>query len=199
MRPQLQFWFDFASTYSFLTAMRIERLAAEAEVGLEWRPFMLGVVLRERGWQGNPADTFPAKGAYMWRDIERRALLRGHGFRKPSVFPRNPVLANRVAQVAAEEGWCGGFMRRAYAANFIEDREIGEPEVIAQLVAACDRDPAIVLERAQSQPVRDALRRNTEAALAKGLFGAPSFVVGEELFWGDDRLEDALAWCGDPR
>lgn len=189
-----QFWYDFASTYSFLTSQRIERQAAEHDVAIEWKPFMLGVILRERGWEGNPAEAFPVKGRYMWRDIKRRAARLGLEFKRPSTFPRNPVLANRVAQIAADEGWCGEFTRRAFAANFSEDREIGERDVVADLISACEQDPQAVLERAEAPANKERLKANTLDALTRGLFGAPSFTVDGELFWGDDRLEDALAW-----
>lgn len=193
-KPALEFWFDFASTYSFLASQRIASKAAEVGAEIRYRPFMLGVVLRERGWQANPADTFPAKGQYMWRDLARRAELRGHGFTRPSQFPRNPVLANRIAQVAADEGWAADFVPRAFAANFISDQDIADPAVMAGVIEACDQDPERVLPLAQSEANKETLKRNTAEALAKGIFGGPSFVVGEELFWGDDRLEDALAW-----
>lgn len=193
-KPAFEFWFDFASTYSFLTSQRLVELAAEAEVPIRWRPFMLGVILRECGWQGPPIANNPRKGDYMWRDLARQAQRRGHGFTKPSTFPRNPVLANRVALIAAQEGWAEQLVPRTYAASFIEDREISEPEVLAEIISACDREAEAVLARAQSEENKAALKSNTEAASAKGIFGAPTFIIGEELFWGDDRLEAALAW-----
>lgn len=193
-KPAFECWFDFASTYSFLASQRIVECAAEAGVPISWRPFMLGVILRECGWQGPPVANNPRKGAYMWRDLARQARQRGHGFTMPSTFPRNPVLANRVAVIAASEGWAEQFVPRTFAANFIEDREISEPEVIADIISACDRDAADVLARAQSEENKAALKANTDEASAKGIFGAPAFIIGEELFWGDDRLEAALAW-----
>lgn len=193
-KPAFEFWFDFASTYSFLASQRINTLAAAAGAPIRWRPFMLGVILRECGWKGAPVDNNPRKGAYMWRDLARQAQQRGHGFTQPSTFPRHPVLANRVALIAANEGWADQFVPRAFAANFIEDREISEPDVIADIISACDRDAADVLARAQSEENKAALKTNTDEASAKGIFGAPAFTIGEELFWGDDRLEAALAW-----
>ena len=112
----------------------------------------------------------------------------------PSTFPRNPILANRVALIAAAEGWADRFVPRAFAANFIDDQEIAEPQVIGAIIAACEQDPEAVLARAQSEENKEALKANTAEASAKGLFGAPTFAIGEELFWGDDRLEDALAY-----
>lgn len=194
-KPAFEFWFDFASTYSFLASQRIVGAAAAADVPISWRPFLLGVVLRECGWQeGPPVANNPRKGTYMWRDLARQAAKRGHGFAKPSTFPRNPVLADRVGLVAAAQGWADRFVPRTFAASFIDDREISEPTVLAEVIAACERDPAAVLAQAQSEENKEALKASTAEALAKGLFGAPAFVIGDELFWGDDRLEDALAY-----
>ncbi|KAB7624289.1 2-hydroxychromene-2-carboxylate isomerase [Alkalilimnicola sp. S0819] len=192
---KLIFWFDFTSTYSFLSGMRIEEAARQAGVSLEYRPFLLGVVLRERGWENKGPAEFPVKVAYMWRDLERRAAQYGFGFRKPSVFPRHSLLADRVAIHAAAQGWVAAFTRACFAANFADDRDISDEAVLADLIASCGQDAAQVLAAAVSQPVKDRLKTNTAEALSRGIFGAPSFTVGEELFWGDDRLEDALAWA----
>jgi 2-hydroxychromene-2-carboxylate isomerase len=197
-KPAFEFWFDFASSYSFLTAQRIVPTAADAGVPISWKPFMFGIILRECGWESNPVANNPRKEANMWRDIARKAAQRGHGFTKPSSFPRHPVLADRVALIAANEGWAEQFVPRAFAANFADDRDIADQGVVGELIAACDRDPQDVLARAQSEENKNALKANTQEASAKGLFGAPAFVVGEELFWGDDRLEDALAWWRQP-
>lgn len=193
-KPAFEFWFDFASPYSFLASQRLEPAAAKAGVPLTYRPFMLGIVLRECGWDGAPVANNPAKARYMWRDIARIAQQRGHGFKAPSVFPRNPTLADRVAQVAADEGWAGQFVPKTFAAAFIDDREIGEPAVIAELIASCGQDAEAVLARAQGEDNRQRLRAGTQEALARGMFGAPNFTIGDELFWGDDRLEAALEW-----
>lgn len=193
-KPAFEFWFDFASTYSFLSSQRIVDLAEAAGAPIVWRPFMLGVVMRECGWESSPIANNPRKGANMWRDMERQAEKRGHGFTRSSVFPRSPVLADRVALIAANEGWADQFVPRAFAANFIEDREISEPDIIGEVISACGQDPRDVLARATSDENKAALKENTAMASAKGLFGAPAFTIGEELFWGDDRLEDALAW-----
>lgn len=194
-KPAFEFWFDFTSTYSFLASQRIVELAAKAGAPITWRPFLLGVVLRECGWDGPPIANNPRKGAYMWRDLERQARQRGHGFTKPSNFPRHSVLANRVALIAANEGWAESFVPRTFAVNFIDDLEIAEPEVLARIIAACGHDhPDAVLARAQSEDNKAALKANTDEASARGIFGAPSFLIGNELFWGDDRLEAALEW-----
>jgi len=198
----VEFWYEFASTYSYLSAMRIETAARAAGVAVLWRPFLLGPIFAQQGWSDSPFNLYPAKGRYMWRDLERRAARHGLPFRRPSRFPRNGLTAARVALVAAEAGWCAALTRAVFHASFAEDREIGEAAVIADIVGALGHDAGATLARAEEPRLKDALRAQTAAAVARGIFGAPSFVVGEELFWGDDRLEEALAWArpgGRPR
>ena len=194
-RPVVEFWFEFASTYSYLSVMRIERAAAATGVDIEWKPFLLGPVFLALGWNDSPFNIYPPKGRYMWRDLERLAEKEGLPFRHPSRFPRNGLLAARVALVGVEEGWVAPFARAVMTANFAEDREIGEEAVIGEILGTLGLPAAEVITRAQADANKLALRCQTERAAELGLFGAPSFRVGEELFWGNDRLEDALAWA----
>ena len=194
-RHVVEFWFEFASTYSYLSVMRIERAAAATGVDIEWKPFLLGPVFLALGWNDSPFNIYPPKGRYMWRDLERLAEKEGLPFRHPSRFPRNGLLAARVALVGVEEGWVAPFARAVMSANFAEDREIGEEAVIVEILCALGLPAAELMARAQADANKLALRCQTERAAELGLFGAPSFRVGEELFWGNDRLEDALAWA----
>jgi 2-hydroxychromene-2-carboxylate isomerase len=194
-RPAVEFWFEFASTYSYLSVMRIEKAAAAADVEVRWRPFLLGPVFLALGWNDSPFNIYPPKGRYMWRDLERLAAKEGLPFRRPSRFPRNGLLAARVALVGAQEGWVAAFARAVMTANFAEDREIADETVIADILNALGQPAAGVIARAQEGANKLALRAQTERAAELGLFGAPSFRVGDELFWGNDRLEDALAWA----
>ncbi len=194
-RPVVEFWFEFASTYSYLSVMRIERAAEAAGVDIEWKPFLLGPVFLALGWNDSPFNIYPPKGRYMWRDLERLAEKEGLPFRRPSRFPRNGLLAARVALVGVEEGWVAPFARAVMTANFAEDHEIGEEAVIGEILGTLGLPAAEVITRAQADANKLALRCQTERAAELGLFGAPSFRVGEELFWGNDRLEDALAWA----
>ena len=194
-RPVVEFWFEFASTYSYLSVMRIERAAEAAGVDIEWKPFLLGPVFLALGWNDSPFNIYPPKGRYMWRDLERLAEKEGLPFRRPSRFPRNGLLAARVALVGVEDGWVAPFARAVMTANFAEDREIAEPAVIEDLLATLALPVEEVMARAQLDANKLALRAQTERAAELGLFGAPSFRVGDELFWGNDRLEDALGWA----
>ena len=192
--PPIQFWFEFASTYSYPASARIERLAVEAGVPLEWKPFLLGPIFREQGWDDSPFNLYPVKGRYMWRDLARICEREQIPLKHPTQFPRNGLLAARVACAVVGEPWGPEFVRRVYRANFGEDRDIAEPETITSILESLDQDAGAWIERAQSAEGKERLRRHTEAAMSLGIFGAPSFVVGRELFWGNDRLEEAIAW-----
>ena len=192
---KLQFWFEFASTYSYLTAMRVEQAAKQAGVALEWRPFLLGPIFRQQGWNDSPFNLYPVKGQYMWRDMERSCEKLGLPLRRPAAFPRNGLLAARVACRFAEEPWLPAFVRAVYTANFAQDRDIADAAVIADCLAQAGVSDAVaVLAAAQAPASKQKLAAQTDEAIRLGVFGAPSLVVGGELFWGNDRLEDALAW-----
>jgi len=190
----LEFWFEFASTYSYTAAMRVEQVARAAGVPLAWRPFLLGPIFGSQGWNDSPFNVYPVKGRYMWRDLERVCAKHGVPLRRPSLFPRNGLLAARVALLGAGEPWGPDFVRAVYRANFAEDREISEPEVVAAVLGAVTGAAGDIIERALTAENKDRLRRQTEQAVALGIFGAPMFVSRGELFWGNDRLEDALTW-----
>ena len=191
---ELEFWYEFGSTYSYLSVMRIDEVAARAGVGVRWRPFLLGPIFAAQGWNDSPFNIFPAKGRYMWRDMERRARVYGFPLLRPSGFPRNGLLAARIAHAASGEGWCADFTRAIFRANFAEDREIGDAAIVTEILGALGKDAKAVFGRAQSPENKDGLRQQTEEAQRRGIFGAPSFFAGEELFWGDDRLEIAIEW-----
>lgn len=195
----VDFWFEFASSYSYLSVMRIEPLARAAGVTLQWRPFLLGPVFLSLGWNDSPFNIYPPKGRYMWRDLARLSAKYGLPFRVPSRFPRNGLLAARVAMTGADQPWIGDFARAVMQANFAEDREIAETMVIEEILARLGLPTAALLEQANSPENKQNLRRQTEQAGELGLFGAPSFITPDgEIFWGNDRLEDALAWVQAP-
>jgi|SRR6185312_7753760 2-hydroxychromene-2-carboxylate isomerase len=194
--PALDFWFEFASTYSYPAAMRIGALARARGVIVRWRPFLLGPVFKAQGWDNSPFNIYPVKGRYMWRDLERICAAAGLPFVRPAVFPQNTILAARVALVALAEGWGEDFSRAVYAAEFGEGRDIGAPGLIADILTALGRDADAVITRAQADDNKLVLRKNTEEAQALDIFGAPSIVTADgELFWGNDRLEAALDWA----
>jgi 2-hydroxychromene-2-carboxylate isomerase/heme-degrading monooxygenase HmoA len=191
----VEFWFEFGSTYSYPAAMRIQTLAAELDVRVSWRVFLLGPIFQDQGWNDSPFNLFPRKGRYMWRDLERICAARDIPFRRPSEFPRNGLLAARIACRFADKPWLPDFVRGVYRANFAQDLDISTSEVIASCLTCSGEDPDALIIESQSPRSKEALRRQTEQASQLGIFGAPSFVVGREVFWGGDRLEDALNWA----
>jgi 2-hydroxychromene-2-carboxylate isomerase len=192
---KVEFWFEFASTYSYPAAMRIEQLAAARGIGVRWRSFLLGPIFGAQGWKDSPFNIYPAKGRYMWRDLERICGALDIPFRRPSVFPRSGLRAARVCARYAQAPWLPTFVRSVYEANFVRDLDISSEAVLQECLIASGEDPRLIIAEAKTPAAKDALRAQTGEAVEKGLFGAPSFVVGEELFWGNDRLEAALAWC----
>ncbi|MCA0870601.1 2-hydroxychromene-2-carboxylate isomerase [Seohaeicola saemankumensis] len=198
MSGALTFWFDFASTYSYLSAFRIGGLARAAGIRVTWQPFLLGPVFAAQGWTTSPFNIYPLKGAYMWRDMERRAEGLNLPLVRPDPFPQNSLRAARVALAALEsEPEDGGpaFCRAVFAAEFGQGRDISDPATLADCLAEAGLDRALAA-RADDPAIKTALRGVGEEAARQKIFGAPSFTVDGELFWGDDRLEQALEWAG---
>lgn len=193
----IEFWYEFGSTYSYPAAMRVERLAEAAGVTVEWRPFLLGPLLHDQqGLNDSPFNAFPVKGDYMWRDLQRVCDQEGLALVHPSQFPRNGLLAARVAICGLDEGWTPAFSRAVYQANFVDDQDISKAEVLAPLIASVGAGPEAVLAAANTDPIKTRLKDHVRQARERGLFGAPSFITADgELFWGNDRLETALDWA----
>jgi len=194
----IEFWYEFASPYSYMAAERIGRLAGQAGVEVRWQPFIIGPILKLRpGRASATQDAPPAQKAYRRRDVERLCARDGIALNWPTSYPRNGLLAARVA-LAAGDSWREGFSRAVYRANFVEDREIADQAVIRAILrdvlgeGGQDADAAMAAALA---PVNKALLvARVEHAMSRGIFGAPSFLVGEELFWGNDRLPQVERW-----
>ena len=194
MPAQLDFFLFIGSTYTYLSAHRADALAARNGIALRWRPFSARAIMLEQN--NRPFIGKPVKTAYMWRDLERRAARHGVPFESPPPYPVDmEERANRVATVAAREGWCPDFVKTAYAQWFLEDRDPGAPEHLTAVLRRLGRNVGDVLARADSDEIRAAYAAETDAARALGIFGSPTFAYGNEIFWGDDRLDDALEWC----
>jgi 2-hydroxychromene-2-carboxylate isomerase len=193
--PVLDFWFDFGSNYSYLSMMRIESEAARHGIGIRWQPFLLGPIFRSFGWASSPFVLQKEKGDYTWKDMARQCRRHGLPWQQPTQFPRSAVLPLRIALVGAAQPWMGEFCRRTMAMNFAEDRDIDSPQAMRDLLAALDLPAHRIIEEALSDANKARLRRQTEIAVEKGIFGAPTFFVGDEMFWGNDRLDEAMAFC----
>lgn len=194
MQRQIQFFYFIGSTYSYLSVVRAEAQATQAGVELIWRPFSVRTLMRE---QNNiPFATKPLKMQYMWRDLERRARKFGVPFDGAPPYPIDSLeLANHVATLAAREGWCKKFTQAAYQAWFMHKQDPGTVDNLSRILVSIGHDPQACIARASEERTKQEYFDATDRARQLGLFGSPSFVVGSEVFWGDDRLEDALAWC----
>ena len=189
----ISFWFTMGSTYTFLTVMRLPEVAKTAGISFQWRPFHLLTILQEM--KHVPFADKPAKSAYMWRDIARRAEMYGIPARLPAPYPaKNSLLANKIALLGCAEGWGIEFIRAAYRRWFQHGEETGGEPNVSTSLREIGQDPDRVLNRAGADEIARKLEGETDAARQLGIFGSPTFSVGSELFWGDDRLDDAIRW-----
>ena len=194
-----EFWYEFASTYSYPAALRVAALAEARGVSLVWRPFLLGPVFAAQGWRDSPFNLYPAKGRYMWRDLERTCRAMGVPLKRPEPFPQPSLLAARVALVL-DGDVRSDFSRRVFVAEFGQGLPIGDRATLGALLAACGVDGAAAFERAESETNKARLKAETARAVEIGIIGAPCLVTQEgEVFWGNDRLEQGLDWAAGAR
>jgi 2-hydroxychromene-2-carboxylate isomerase len=190
-----EFWYEFASTYSYPAAMRASSLAKARAVKLAWRPFLLGPILAANGWRDSPFNIYPAKGRYMWRDMERICDALELPLRRPEPFPQNSLLAARVA-LALDGEERAEFSCLVYAAEFGEGLQIADRAALATLLAKLGLDPEGVFTRAEDGANKALLKAESARAIELGIVGAPCLVTEDgEVFWGNDRLEQGLDWA----
>lgn len=176
---ELEFFYDIASPYSYLAAVRVEAIAADCGADLRWRPFLLGAVFRDVGNQ--PPALVPARGRYMLKDLKRWAAYYGVPFHFPSVFPTNSLLAMRALTGFANDERAEPTLA-LFHAYWADNRDPGDPEVVLDLLGS------EAVQRASDPAVKQALKDNTTEAVERGAFGAPCFFVGSEMWFGNDRL-----------
>jgi 2-hydroxychromene-2-carboxylate isomerase len=191
---QIDFWFTMGSTYSYLSVMRLKEVEQSTGIAFRWRPFHLLLILQEM--KHVPFADKPAKLQYMWRDLERRAAMYGIPAVLPTPYPaKQSIMANLIAIVGMNEGWGTDFVRAAYRRWFQLGEETGSEPNLSLSLRDIGQDPSRVLTIANESETNHRLLAETQTAKHLGIFGSPTFVVGRELFWGDDRLEDAICWC----
>jgi 2-hydroxychromene-2-carboxylate isomerase len=195
--PAIEFWFEFGSNYSYLSVMRIENAARERGVPIIWKAFLLGPIFRALGMENSPFVLQKEKGAYVWCDMERQCRKFGLRWRQPSTFPRVGVLPSRVALLGAGQPWIGAFCRRVMELNFVLDQDINQADRLVPILTELGLSAGTILDQAQAEPTKKRLREQTEQARCRGIFGAPTFFVGTEMFWGNDRLDDALLFASE--
>ncbi len=189
----IDFWFTMGSTYSYLTVSRLSDVERSTGMTFRWRPFHLLIILQEM--KHIPFADKPTKSAYMWRDIERRAAMYGIPVKLPVPYPaKQSVVANLVAIVGLRENWGADFVRAAYRRWFQGGEETGSEPNVSESLRDIGQEPERVLALANSEETKAMLTAETDAARELGIFGSPTFTVGRELFWGDDRLADAISW-----
>lgn len=179
MPRTIEFFFDVASPYTYLASTQIEAVAQRAGAELIWRPFLLGGVFKQVG--NLPPAVLAPRGAYMLADLGRWARAYGVPLKVPSSFPINSLLPMRVFQ-GASRGERAAMAHRVFHAHWAEGLDVSDPAVLGPLVGEA------AMARATDPEVKDRLRRGTEEAVTRGAFGAPTFFVGDEMFFGNDRL-----------
>jgi 2-hydroxychromene-2-carboxylate isomerase len=195
--PEIEIWFDFGSNYSYLSVMRIEDASRRLGVHIAWKPFLLGPIFQALGMENSPFVLQKEKGAYVRRDMVRQCRKYGLRWKQPTTFPRLGVLPSRVALLGANQPWIGAFCRRVMELNFALDQDINQPEKLTPVLTELGLPAADILDQSRQETTKLRLRGQTEQARTRGIFGAPTFFVGTEMFWGNDRLDDALLFATD--
>ena len=190
----LTFWYEFASPYSYVCAMRIEALAKERGVVVKWQPLLLGPIFKSKGWSSSPFVLDKVKGDYMWADVARLcAWYDLPKLTKPAPFPQHSLMATRVALSITDMKQRADFSKLVFQQEFGAQMDISSIDNIREWLGRVGLNADAVMQQAQTDQVKSQLRANVTAAMDLGIFGAPSFVARGELFWGNDRLEQAIA------
>jgi 2-hydroxychromene-2-carboxylate isomerase len=195
MAAPIDFYFDFSSPYGFLAAQKIEALAAKYDRTVEWHPMLLGVVFKETG--AAPLTMVPLKGDYSRRDFERSARFHGiAGFRMPPKFPIASQAPARIVLWAKmrDPALSARVLKALYRAFFTEGLDISDPDVAASVAAREGIDAAEARAAIDDPAIKDALKREVEQAIARGVFGSPFIFVDGEPFWGLDRFDQVERW-----
>lgn len=188
MSTSIDFYFDFSSSYSYIALPGIGRLADSNAVEVNWKPIVLGFIFKTLNHAPPTADS--VKGRYVFHDVERSAELAGLPFNWPQPFPFNSLTAARVFWylAAGDNGKAVEWARAVFHASFGEGRDCSNPEVLGEIASGLGHDPGELLEGTAKDEVKGRLKEVTGEAMARGVFGAPTFFAGEEMFWGNDRL-----------
>ncbi len=191
----IEFWFSLGSTYTYLTVSRIREVQKKNNFNLIFRPFSVRDVMKSMDNIPFP-DSKKSKVDHMWRDIQRRSQI--YGLKIPQVPVPYPIkdldLANRVALVGEKEGWCLSYLEITYHLWFIEFNEAGSEENLKKSLSHNNLSYKKILDQANSKELIREYQSQTKNAIQQGVFGSPTFIVNGEVFWGDDRLEDAIFW-----
>ena len=191
---KIDFYFSIGSTYTYLTVSRILDVEKKHQVKFNWKPFSVRAIMKEMNNIPFPKEKMN-KVNYMWRDIERRA--KGYGFfaKTPVPYPLTKFdLANKLAILGLKEGWGVDYVRLTYKRWFQEGKEPATEPNISEICNELKIDKEKVISSANSSDIENQYLKNTESARENKVFGSPTFIVNSEIFWGDDRMEDAITW-----
>jgi len=189
MQATIDFYFDFSSSYSYIALPRLARLAGDHDCHINWKPIALGAIFKAMNHAPPASDT--TKGRYVWRDVERSAEFAGLPFKWPAPFPFNSMTAARIFWYVADSDTdrAVDWARAVFHASFGEGRDCSNPDVLVAVAADLGLDGQELLEATGNVAVKERLKQVTGEAMERGVFGAPTFLVDEEMFWGGDRLE----------
>ena len=194
MARRIEFFYDYVSPFSYLANSQLAALAERTGADVEFRPFFLGGVMKATG--NSPPLSVPAKGKYMLSDIQRWASEYDVPIKFNPSFPINTIQVMRAAVAAQELGVFAVFHEAVFRAMWVDEVDLGDPAFLRGVLEKAGLDAEAILARAAEQEVKDRLRANTDEAVERGAFGAPTWFVGEEMFFGNDRVpfvEKALA------
>ena len=192
---KIEFWYSIGSTYTYLSTQRLEEIETENEVVFEWCPFSVRSRMIEMENVPFMAEKKRDKIDYMWRDVQRRANFYGFDAKVPAPYPLKEFdLANKVAILGKDQGWIKEYTILTYKKWFLEHLEPGSEPNLSSTLKEIGLDSDNVIKQAQTDEIEQKYLKNTEMAKNKGIFGSPTFIVENEVFWGDDRCEDAIKW-----
>ena len=188
----IDFYFSIGSTYTYLAGTRILDVEKNHQVSFNWKPFSVRVIMKEMNNIPFPKDKLN-KVNYMWRDIERRA--EGYGFfaKTPVPYPLSEFdLANQIAILGLDKSWGVDYVKLTYKKWFQEGKEPAIEPSISEVCKELKLNKDEIISEAKTKLIEDKYLANTNSARENKIFGSPSFVVKNEIFWGDDRMEDAI-------
>ena len=192
---KIEFWYSIGSTYTYLSTQRLTEIANKKKIEFEWCPFSVRSRMIEMENVPFMAEKKRDKIDYMWRDVQRRANFYGFDAKVPAPYPLKEFdLANKVAIFGKDQGWIKEYTILTYKKWFLEHLEPGSEPNLSSTLREIGLDPDKIINLAQADEIEQKYLKNTEIAKNKGIFGSPTFIVENEVFWGDDRCEDAIKW-----
>jgi len=187
MGKKIEFYYDFSSPYTYIASTRIEKICEDNGAELEWKPFLLGGVFNEIG--SIPAVQIDNKFRYLRQDFEESASYYGADFNFPELFPLNSVRSMRGAFAALEQNKLVEYNHEMFRLYWTEGIDLSKAEILGEAVSKIGIDPEWFVNRIAEQEIKDKLREETNIAVERGVFGAPTMFVDEKMFWGNDRLD----------